>query len=684
MFLCFNDSMFKSEKQKTRAIVAGIVILTLAAALIDFGSRYNRYFGDALPRMKEIPFRLGLDLLGGTRLMYEADVSQVPGSEQAQALEGVREVIERRVNIFGVSEPVVQTAIAGENYRLIVELAGIKDINQAITMIGETPLLEFKEQNEAARVLTDAQQKAMDKFNQEAERKAKSVLAKALGGEDFSALAKQFSDDQATKDKGGDLGWIKSGVGDYFSIYERAQTSAAGKVAPQLVNEDKGFNVIKVEDKRAQKEEGGLGLDKKEAEASHLLICYAGAERCDGQLSKDQARQKIFELKAKATPESFAQLAADNSTEPGASNSKGELGWFSKEAMVKEFADAVFMQAVGTISDIVETKFGFHLIYKTGERPLYEYKVSRIFINQQTTEDILGPEDPWKNTPLSGKYLQRSAVEFNPNDNSPEVRLSFNSEGKDLFADITKRNVGKPVAIFLDGFPISIPTVNEAITSGDAVITGRFTIKEAKLLAQRLNAGALPVPIKLVSQNTVGASLGKTSVEASLRAGLWGILLVALFMIIIYRLPGLLSVLALGFYGLAILAVFKLWPVTLTLAGVAGFILSMGMAVDANVLIFSRLAEELRAGKPWLIALNESFRRAWPSIRDGNATTLLVCLILIQFGTSIIKGFAVTLTIGILVSMFSALLVTKYLMKLIISEKFAQKRWLFGVKSKLL
>ena len=676
--------MFKSEKQKTRAIVAGIVILTLAAALIDFGSRYNRYFGDVLPRMKEIPFRLGLDLLGGTRLMYEADVSQVPGSEQAQALEGVREVIERRVNIFGVSEPVVQTAIAGENYRLIVELAGIKDINQAITMIGETPLLEFKEQNEAARVLTDAQQKAMDKFNQEAEKKAKTVLAKALAGEDFTSLAKQYNEDETTKDKNGDLGWIKNADGAYFSIYERAQTVAVGKVAPQLVNEDKGFNVIKVEDKRAQKEEGGLGLDKKEAEASHLLICYAGAERCDGKLSKDQARQKISELKVKATPANFGQLAADNSTEPGADGSQGKLGWFSKEAMVKEFADAIFTQAVGTISDIVETKFGFHLIYKTGERSLYEYKVSRIFINQQTAEDILGPEDPWKNTQLSGKYLQRSAVEFNPNDNSPEVRLSFNSEGKDLFADITKRNVGKPVAIFLDGVPISIPTVNEAITSGDAVITGRFTIKEAKLLAQRLNAGALPVPIKLVSQNTVGASLGKTSVEASLRAGLWGILLVALFMIIIYRLPGLLSVLALGFYGLAILAVFKIWPVTLTLAGVAGFILSIGMAVDANVLIFSRLAEELRAGKPWLIALNESFRRAWPSIRDGNATTLLVCLILIQFGTSIIKGFAVTLTIGILVSMFSALVVTKYLMKLIISEKLAQKRWLFGVKSKLL
>jgi len=253
-----------------------------------------------------------------------------------------------------------------------------------------------------------------------------------------------------------------------------------------------------------------------------------------------------------------------------------------------------------------------------------------------------------------------------------------------LFADITKRNVGKPVAIFLDGSPISIPTVNEAITSGDAVITGKFTIKEANLLAQRLNAGALPVPIALVNQNTVGASLGQASVKASLQAGLWGILLVALFMIVVYRLPGLISVLALAAYGCLILAIFKLWPVTLTLAGIAGFILSIGMAVDANVLIFSRLTEELRAGKPWQTALNESFRRAWPSIRDGNMTTLLTCLILIQFGTSIIKGFAITLTVGILVSMFSALIITKYLMKFIISNKLAARQWLFGVKSKLL
>ena len=676
--------MFKSEKQKTRVIIVGIVILTLAAALVDFGGIYNRYADKLwLPKTKEIPFRLGLDLLGGTRLMYEADVSQIKTGEQAQALEGVRDVVERRINVFGVSEPIVQTAISGDRYRLIVELAGIKDVNQAIKMIGETPLLEFKEQNTDSKKLTAEQQKSMDKFNKDAEKKAKEILAKASKGEDFSALVKQYSEDEATKDNAGDLGWIKNSDGANLQIYQRAQVSAVGKVSPELIVSDKDFDVIKIEDKKAAKE-GDLGLDKKEAEASHILICYEGAERCESKITKDEARQKIVELKAKATPQNFSELAAENSSEPGAKTSKGQLGWFTKETMVEEFSDAVFAQAVGSISDIVETQFGFHLIYKTNERTLYEYKISRILIKKQTKEDIVGPEDAWKNTQLSGKYLQRAAVEFNPNDNSPEVLLSFNSEGKDLFADITKRNVGKPVAIFLDGLPISIPTVNEAITSGDAVITGKFTIKEAKLLAQRLTAGALPVPIKLVNQNTVGATLGKASVDASLRAGLWGILLVALFMAFIYRLPGLISVFTLGIYGLIILALFKLWPVTLTLAGIAGFILSIGMAVDANVLIFSRLVEELRASKPWQIALNESFRRAWPSIRDGNVTTLLTCIILIQFGTSIIKGFAVTLTLGVLVSMFSALIITKYIMKFAISERMAKINWLFGVKSKLL
>jgi len=226
------------------------------------------------------------------------------------------------------------------------------------------------------------------------------------------------------------------------------------------------------------------------------------------------------------------------------------------------------------------------------------------------------------------------------------------------------------------------PTVQEEITGGQAVISGDFTLAEAKQLAQRLNSGALPVPIYLVSQTNVDATLGKASVEKSLLAGILGLALVVIFMIIYYRLPGLLAVFALAIYALLTLAVFKLWPVTLTLAGIAGFVLSVGMAVDANVLIFERLKEELRAGRPMADAIEEGFRRAWTSIRDSNVSSLITAFILIWFGSSIVKGFAVTLSIGIIISMFTSITISRTFLRLIGSAWLSKKYWLFGISSK--
>ncbi|NCU44192.1 protein translocase subunit SecD, partial [Candidatus Falkowbacteria bacterium] len=307
------------------------------------------------------------------------------------------------------------------------------------------------------------------------------------------------------------------------------------------------------------------------------------------------------------------------------------------------------------------------------------YKLSHILIKTRSVADILGNIDEWKTTELTGKYLKRATVQFNPQDGSPEVALDFDSEGGKIFEDITGRNIDKPVAIFLDGYIISQPNVSQKITGGQAVISGRFTQVEAKTLAQRLNAGALPVPVNLVNQQTIGASLGQSSVDNSMKAGLIGLALVALFMIIFYRLPGLLSVAALALYGLLLLAIFKVWPVTLTLSGIAGFILSIGIAVDANVLIFERIKEELRSGKPLSSSINEGFTRAWPSIRDSNYTTLITCFILTQFLTGSIKGFAITLALGVLVSMFSAIVITRNLLRLMITPSLAEKTWLFGV-----
>ncbi|MDZ4231656.1 MAG: protein translocase subunit SecD, partial [Candidatus Pacearchaeota archaeon] len=220
-----------------------------------------------------------------------------------------------------------------------------------------------------------------------------------------------------------------------------------------------------------------------------------------------------------------------------------------------------------------------------------------------------------------------------------------------------------PIAIFLDGFLLQAPTVREAILGGRAQITGGFTAEEGRQLARELNAGALPVPIELVSQQAIGPTLGRASLDLSVRAGIIGTILVIAFMLLFYRLPGLLASLSLAVYIVVLLALFKLIPVTLTLAGIGGVILSVGMAVDANILIFSRMREEMREGRELHLALSEGFRRAWPSIRDGNLTTLLVALILFWFGTSFVQGFALTLSLGIVLSMVSSMVLTRMLME---------------------
>ena len=696
-----------SARGKVRWVFVCIIILVIAAGLIDFGAYYNKAvdkFKAPFPKVKEVPFRLGLDLLGGTQLTYQADVSALASAEKGTAVEGVRDVIERRVNVFGVSEPNVQiNRTSGGDFRIIVEMAGIKDVKQAIKMIGETPLLEFKEENNEVRKMTAEETKQLGDFNKAAEKSATEVLGKVISGGDFKALASSYSQDEKTKGSGGDLGWITEK--DNPEIYNLAKNIAVGKISADLGRVSGGFEILKVEDKRI-KTDPFTNTEEKEVKASHLLICFDGTTGCESGLSKEEALAKINKLKQEATPVSFKDLVKQNSTEPGARDAGGDLGWFSAGAMVKPFEDAVFKQAINTIIGPVETEFGFHLIYKQEEKKVEEIKASHIFIKTRTETDIIGQQSDWKNTELTGKNLKSSAVEFNSQDGSPEVSLAFDDEGAKMFEAVTARNVGKPVAIYLDGYPISMPKVNEKISGGKAVISGKFNITEAKLLAQRLNAGALPVPINLVNQQTIGASLGQKSVADSLKAGLIGFIIIALFMIILYRLPGLMAVLALMVYSLLVFALFKIgfsmaalvlvgiflligitvnnWfilfaflsyillyfigglsPVTLTLAGLAGAIVSVGMAVDANILIFARMKEEIANGRPLGSAIEEGFKRAWPSIRDSNFNTLLTCLILIMFTTSAVKGFAITLGLGVIISMFTAIFITRNFLDLI-------------------
>ena len=619
-------------------------------------------------------FRLGLDLKGGTHLVYDTDLSRIPAADRASSVEGVRDVIERRVNAFGVSEPVVQTVKAGDSYRVIVELAGVTDVKEAIKMIGDTPLLEFKEeagQAEQKKELTPEQKKEKEEFNGKAKKKADEALKKALTpGVDFATLVKALSEDENSNQKGGEIGWL-SNSNNPSGLLPIVQKLKKDEVHKEVVPVAGGYAILKLTDTRAT---------EKEFAANHILICYKGASRCDAETSKTDAKKKIEELKGKVTPQNFIELAKQNSTEPGAKERGGDLGWFGKGAMVKAFEEVIQKMPKGSISDVVETEFGYHLIYKKDERALQEYQASWIAVKTRADSYYLPPPSKWKDTGLTGKQLKRAYVEFDQQTRFPMVGLEFNDEGKKLFGDITTRNVGKQVAILLDGQEISTPKVNQAITDGRAVIQGDFKDKEARLLAQRLTTGALPVPISLVSQQTIGPTLGQESLHKSLVAGGIGFLLVALFMIGFYRLPGLIAVIALCIYTLITLALFKVWPVTLSLAGIAGFILSIGMAVDANVLIFERMKEELRLQKSLDVSIRDGFKRAWTSIRDSNASSLITCAILFWFSASLIKGFALTLALGIAMSMFSAIFITRLMLQLVAGWRVKGNRWLFSGK----
>lgn len=585
----FKKIFAPSKRGQLRWRIIFIVIITLAAAIYDYPKPYNDAAKSIngltaknnysswikLPNAPEAPWKLGLDLLGGTHLVYEADVNGIGESERADALAGVRDVIERRINAFGVAEPLVQTERNGSHYRVIVELAGIKDVNQAIKMIGETPTLDFRESAPAAEPATTTVTAPeltpeMKAYNALAKKKADTITKQALAkNADFAALAKQYSEDTGNKDNGGDL------------------------------------------------------------------------------------------------------------------------GYFPKEAMVKPFADAAFALKVGeTTKTPILSQFGYHIIKKTGEKVVdgqTQVSASHILVlTKSPAVDVPAVDQVpgWKMTQLSGKNLKRATVIFDPQTGEPTVQLAWNAEGDKLFGDITGANIGKPLGIFLDGQLISAPTVQSKITGGTAVISGNFTLEETKTLARRLNAGALPVPITLITQQTVDATLGSTSLQKSLFAGLIGFLAVVVFMLLAYRLPGLMAALALCVYTALTLAVFKTVGVTMTLAGIAGFILSIGMAVDANVLIFERVKEELRNNRTVGEALSEGFKRAWNSIRDSNISSLITCGILIWFGTSTVRGFALTLAIGILVSMFTAIVITRNFMRSTIGERVARHLWLIGSRLK--
>ncbi len=421
---------------KHRVLSIFLIIVFVAVGLFVYQSEKS-----SSPRLAKYAFKLGLDLNGGTQLTYKADISKVKGGDVNAAMASLRDVIEKRVNLFGVSEPIVQVenpgvVSGGVEHRLIVELPGVTDIQQAVALIGKTPSLEF-------RLLRPE--------------------------------AKNFTSD---------------------------------------------------------------------------------------------------EINSKSIDEVFAS------------------------------------------------------------------------------------------TGLDGHYLNNAQLQFTSGGSGqlggePTVNITFNSEGRDLFAKITREHKGEVLAIFLDNQVISSPVIRDEISDGKAVISGGFTADEAKNLVRDLNYGALPVPIELVSTQTIGASLGQDAKHSGVKAGLVGFIILVAFLIVWYRLPGIIASISLSAYIILSLAIFKLIPVTFTAAGIAGFILSIGMAVDANVLIFERMKEELKRGKSVNDALHEGFTRAWLSIRDSNISSIITAIILFWLGTSAIKGFALTLGLGVIISMFTAITVSR-------------------------
>lgn len=337
------------------------------------------------------------------------------------------------------------------------------------------------------------------------------------------------------------------------------------------------------------------------------------------------------------------------------------------ETVVQQTGEKRLLIEIPNVSDLSKAKEFL------GETAALEFKKEGTPINGQPV---------WLDTGLSGKDLSKAILSTSSN-GQWVVDLQFNDKGTRKFADLTSKMVGKPMAIFFNGELQSAPVIREPIIGGNAQISGGdngFEYEEAKKMVDLLNAGALPVPAKIIEENTVGPTLGADSIEKSKIAGMVGLGIVMLFMILVYRLPGIIADLALICYSIILFALFKTIPVTLTLAGIAGFILSIGMAVDANILIFERTKEELRAGRTLFTAINAGFDRAFTSIFDSNMSTIITCVILYMLGTSVVKGFALTLALGVIVSMFSAITITKNIMHLVFGTGDLKYPQLFGLR----
>ncbi len=454
---------------------------------------------------------------------------------------------------------------------------------------------------------------------------------------------------------------------------------------------------------------------QEEMEASHILVAYKGASGAAPTVTRtrEQAKAQAEALKKQIDGGADFTTLATKESDAESKKSGGKLGMITKNTLVGPFADAAFALPKGGISGVVETAFGFHIIrsdrapFTSADQASYDVLTvtgadaaskATAMVTRLQNGEVKQNEDAikvrflffslqpvgWKDTALDGKHFRSASVTTDTTTNLPIVQIIFDSEGGKLFQQLTKANIGKRIAIFVGGEMVSSPTVQAEISGGTAVITGSQTFAEAQQLAQDLNTGAIPAPIYLSGQHTVEPTLGAESLRTSLHAGVVGAIVLMLFLIVVYRLLGVLGSMSLLAYALIFLALLKLplflitgQYIVLTLAGIAGMILSIGLAVDANVLIFERIKEELRKGRGLKQAVELGFERAWPSIRDSNISTLITCAILFIIGTSIVRGFAVTLSMGVLISLFTGLVLTRFFARMVARSPLAERMELF-------
>ncbi len=453
----------------------------------------------------------------------------------------------------------------------------------------------------------------------------------------------------------------------------------------------------------------------QQVDVSHILVAYKGANSAPTTVTrtKEEALARAQDLKKQlAAGANFETLARAQSDGPSAKNA-GNLGPITHGSLVPAFETVAFSEKQGVISDPVETPFGYHLIrvnkapYMTLDKATFDSLVvtgpdatkratdmmTRLQngqVRQQeeavTLRTLFFSLKPtgWKDTALDGKHFKSATVTLDPSTSLPVVQIIFDTEGGKLFGELTKKNINKQIAIFVGGELVSAPTVQAEITGGSAVITGSQNYDEARKLAQDLNTGAIPAPIHLSGQQTVEATLGAQALHTSVLAGIIGMIVVMLYMIFMYRFLGILADIAIIIYTVIFVALLKLplflfssQYIVLTLAGSAGMILSIGMAIDCNVLVFERVKEELKRGKMLKTAVEVGFNKAWPSIRDSNITTIITCVILFMIGTSIVRGFAITLGMGVIISMFTGMIITRWMSRKVAISPLADKKHLF-------